>query len=147
VRQGTAWLAKHELTRATASRGAAEPKLSGRVEVDDADRGGARPGGKRGRGAAGRTPGAAAVETTPERLRLGVVKRFRKREAEKTAKRDLAAGSTAVGDGLPRWPAVEKAGCSHRPVATGSGERAACWAPFRRVDATLGNVRTAVAGA
>ncbi len=41
-------------------------KLSGRVELDDAYLGGERTGGKRGRGAPGKTPFVAAVETTPE---------------------------------------------------------------------------------
>ena len=36
VRQQTAWLMKHKLMRAMAAREAAKPKLSGRVEVDDA---------------------------------------------------------------------------------------------------------------
>src|SRR3954454_8716107 len=83
VRQPTAWLVTHKLMRAMAAREAAKPKLSGRVEMDDAylggERpggkrgrvemddaylGGERPGGKRGRGAAGKTPIIAAVETT-----------------------------------------------------------------------------------
>src|SRR3954447_7568005 len=78
VKQGTAWLMKHKLMRAMAAREAGKPKLAGRVEVDDAYLGGERSGGKRGRGAAGKTPIVAAVETTPERkpkrLRLSVVK-------------------------------------------------------------------------
>src|SRR5918998_4280220 len=67
VKQGTAWLVKHKLMRAMAAREAAKPKLSGRVEIDDAYLGGERPGGKRGRGAAAKTPVVAAVETTAER--------------------------------------------------------------------------------
>src|SRR3954447_1038302 len=150
VKQGTAWLMKHELMRAMAAREAGEPKLSGRVEVDDAYLGGERTGGKRGRGAAGKTAIVAAVETTPERkprrLRLSVVKGFRKKEVEKLAKRDFAPGTNVVSDGLSCWPAVEKAGCSHRPMVTGSGKRAAGWTPFRWVNTTLGNVKTAIAG-
>ena len=41
--------------------------LQGRVALDDAYLGGERSGGKRGRGAAGKTPFVAAVETTAER--------------------------------------------------------------------------------
>jgi hypothetical protein len=69
VRQPTAWLVKHKLMRAMAAREAAKPKLSGRVEVDDAYLGGERPGGERGRAAsaAGKTPFVTAVETTAER--------------------------------------------------------------------------------
>jgi hypothetical protein len=150
VKQGTAWLVKHKLMRAMAAREAAEPKLEGRIEIDDAYLGGERPGGKRGRGAAGKTPVVAAVETTPERkprrLRLTVVKGFRKREVEKVARRDLAPGSTVVSDGLSCWPAVEKAGCEHRPMRTGSGRQAARWAPFRWVNTCLGNIKAAIVG-
>jgi transposase-like protein len=150
VKQGTAWLVKHKLMRAMAAREAAKPKLSGRVEIDDAYLGGERSGGKRGRGASGKTPIVAAVETTaerkPRRLRLSVVKGFRKKEVERIAKRDFAPGTTVVSDGLSCWPAVEKAGCSHRPMVTGSGKRAASWAPFRWVNTALGNIKTAIAG-
>ena len=150
VKQGTAWLMKQKLMRAMAAREAAKPKLEGRVEIDDTYLGGERSGGKRGRGASGKTPIVAAVETTPERrpkrLRLSVVKGFRKREVERLAKRDLAPGSNVVSDGLSCWPAVEKAGCSHFPMATGTGEKAASWTPFRWVNTTLGNIKTAIAG-
>ena len=92
----------------------------------------------------------AAVETTaerkPKRLRLTVVKGFRKREVEKLAKAAIEPGATVVSDGLSCWPAVEKAGCSHRPMATGAGKRAANWTPFKWVNTTLGNVKTALAG-
>jgi transposase-like protein len=150
VKQGTTWLMKHKLMRAMQAREAEKPKLEGRVEIDDTYLGGERSGGKRGRGAAGKTPVVAAVETTPERkprrLRLSVVKGFRKREVEKVAKRDLAPGSAVVSDGLSCWPAVVNAGCSHRPMVTGSGKRAADWAPFRWVNTTLGNIKTAIVG-
>jgi transposase-like protein len=150
VRRQTAWLMKHKLMRAMGTREAAKPKLSGRVEVDDAYLGGERHGGKRGRGAAGKTPIVAAVETTaerkPRRLRLTVVKGFRKREVEKIAERDFAPGANVVSDGLSCWSAVEKAGCAHFPMATGSGKRAATWTPFRWVNTCLGNIETAIAG-
>jgi ISXO2-like transposase domain/Transposase zinc-ribbon domain len=150
VKQGTAWLMKHKLMRAMAGREAAKPKLQGRVEIDDTYLGGERSGGKRGRGAAGKTPVVAAVETTaerkPRRLRLSVVRGFRKREVEKVAKRDLAPGSTVVSDGLSCWPAVEKAGCEHRPMRTGSGRRAAGWASFKWVNTCLGNIKAAIVG-
>ena len=81
-----------------------------------------------------------------QRLRLSVVKGFRKKEIERLAKGHLAPGSEIVSDGLSCWPAVEKAGCSHRPMATGSGKRAARWTPFRWVNTTLGNIKTAIAG-
>ena len=143
TRQPTAWLIKHKLMAAMAAREAEKPKLAGRVEVDDAYLGGARSGGKRGRGAAGKTPFVAAVETTaerkPRRLRLTVVRGFRKQEIEKLAKRDFAAGSNVVSDGLSCWTAVERAGCGHFPMLTGSGPQAARWVPFTWVNTALGN--------
>ena len=100
AKQATAWLVKHKLMRTMAEREAKKPKLQGRVEIDDAYLGGARSGGKRGRGAAGKTSVVAAVETTAERrprkLKLLPVKGFRKREVEK-----LAREHTKVSPELP----------------------------------------------
>jgi transposase-like protein len=150
TRQPTAWLMKQKLMAAMQARDAGKPKLAGRVEVDDAYLGGQRSGGKRGRGAAGKTPFVAAVETTadrkPRRLRLTVVKGFRKKEIEALAKRDFAAGSNIVSDGLSCWTAVTAAGCDHFPMITGGGPQAAKWAPFKWVNTTLGNIKTALAG-
>lgn len=150
VRQPTAWLLKQKLMQAMATRETVKPKLAGRVEIDDAYLGGERSGGKRGRGAAGKTPFVAAVETTPEgrprRLRLTVVKGFRKTAVAQVAKASLAAGSDVVSDGLSCWLAVAKAGCRHWPMPTGSGRQAARWTPFKWVNTALGNIKTALSG-
>ena len=150
TRQPTAWLLKHKLMAAMQAREAEKPKLEGRVEVDDAYLGGARSGGKRGRGAAGKTPFVAAVETTaerkPRRLRLTVVKGFRKKEIEALAKRDFAGGSNVVTDGLSCWTAVTAADCTHFPMRTCGGPQAARWVPFTWVNTALGNIKTALAG-
>jgi hypothetical protein len=55
---------QHKLTQVMMERDA-DQQLAGRVEMDDAYLGGERSGG-RGRGALGKTPFIAAVETTPE---------------------------------------------------------------------------------
>ena len=150
TRQPTAWLIKHKLMAAMQAREAEKPRLGGRVEIDDAYLGGERSGGKRGRGAAGKTPFVAAVETTaerkPRRLKLTVVKGFRKKEIERLAKRDLAGGSNVVTDGLSCWTAVSEAGCDHFPMVSGSGPKAARWAPFTWVNTALGNIKTALTG-
>ncbi len=56
-------------------------QLGGSVQRDDAYLGGERSGGKRGRGAPGKTPFVAAVETNeqghPQRVTLTVVEGFR----------------------------------------------------------------------
>ena len=150
VRQPTAWLMKQKLMSAMAERDAGKPKMSGRVEVDDAYLGGVRSGGKRGRGAAGKTPFVAAVETSldrkPRRLKLQVVKGFRKAEIAKLAQSSFAAGTNVVSDGLSCWQTVTKAGCDHFPMTTGSGKKAAQWPSFNWVNTTLGNIKTAIAG-
>ena len=65
---------------------------------------------------------------------------------ERLAERDFAAGSNVVSDGLSCWPAVEKAGCQHFPMVTGSGPQSAKWAPFTCFNTALGNIKTALAG-
>jgi transposase-like protein len=149
VKQTTAWSMKQKIMQVMREREAATP-LQGRVEIDDAYLGGARSGGKRGRGAAGKTPVVAAVETTPERrpkkLQLLPVKGFRKKEVEKLAREHLVPETTVVSDGLSCWAAVASAGCRHFPMVTGSGRQAARWAPFKWVNTTLGNIKAAIGG-
>ena len=83
VNQPTAWTMKQKIMAVMARRARDKP-LSGRVEMDDAYLGGVRSGGKRGRGAPGKTPFEAAVSTGPEggphKAKLAPVKGFRKRE-------------------------------------------------------------------
>jgi len=150
VREATAWLIKQKIMTAMQTREEAKPKLKGRVEMDDAYLGGARSGGKRGRGAAGKTPFIAAVETTierrPRRIKLKTVKGFRKKEVERFAKADIEPRSSAVSDGLSCWPAVTKADVDHFPMRTGSGRQAAKWAPFKWVNTVLGNIKTSITG-
>ena len=59
-----------------------------------------------------------------------MVKGFRKKEIATLARRDLAAGSNVVSDGLRCWRVVTAAGCDHFPMNTGSGPNAAKWIPF-----------------
>ena len=149
VKQTTAWSMKQKILQVMLEREAKKP-LSGRVEIDDAYLGGARSGGKRGRGAAVKTPIVAAVETTAERrprkLKLLPVNGFRKKAVEKLAREHLAPETTVVSDGLSCWAAVTEAGCDHFPMVTGSGRQAARWAPFKWVNTTLGNVKAAIVG-
>jgi hypothetical protein len=55
VSYNTAWSVKHKLMQVMLERERNQP-LSGRVELDDAYWGGARHGGKRGRGSENKTP-------------------------------------------------------------------------------------------
>ena len=105
IKQPTAWSMKHKIMAAMARR-EGETRLEGRVEMDDACLGGAR-SGKRGRGAAGKTPVVAVVSTgcegRPRKVKLAPVRGFRKREIARSAARRLAPGSEVVTDGLGCW--------------------------------------------
>ena len=149
VKQPTAWAVKHKIMAVMARR-EGETRLTGRVEMDDAYLGGVRSGGKRGRGAAGKTPFVAAVSTSPEgrprKLKLAPVKGFRKREIARGAKHWLAPGAAVVTDGLGCWSALDEAACSHQAIRTGSGRQAARMASFKWVNTTLGNIKSAITG-
>ena len=134
VTQTTAWKIKHKLGQVMLERDGAK-RLSGRVEIDDAYIGGERTGGKRGRGAPGKTPFIAAVETTPEgkpiRLKLRRVAGFRSASIAAFARRSLDPACTVVSDGLACFTAVTGAGCAHHALTTGSGSSAAKTPAFK----------------
>ena len=75
-----------------------------RVEMDDAYLGGKRRGGKRGRGAAAKTPLVVMLETNveghPLRLKLRAVKGFRKAAIKQLGAGTLAPGTRVVSGGL-----------------------------------------------
>src|SRR6201988_5537658 len=99
VTQTTAWKIKHKLAQVMLERDAAK-QMTGRVEIDDAYVGGERTGGKRGRGAEGKTPFVAAVETTddgkPVRIKLRRVTSFCTHSIASFAKTSLAPDCTVV---------------------------------------------------
>jgi len=103
-------------------------RLCGRVEVDEAYLGGQK-GGKRGRGAEGKTLVLVAVEGDAKK-RLGRV-RFRCVEAadwdavESFVRDNIEPGAKIVTDGLPVSRKLRAAGFSHRPrVITDGGDAA-----------------------
>lgn len=149
VTQTTAWKIKHKLMQVMMERDAGK-RLKGRIEMDDAYLGGARSGGKRGRGSPGKTPIVAAVETTPEgkpiRLKLRRVNGFRRSEIARLAKNGFDPGSSVVSDGLRCFAAVTEAGCSHQTIITGSGRKAALTPAFKWVNTALANIKNAMTG-
>ena len=65
ISYNAAWRMRHKLMQMMMERDREHP-LSGWIELDDAYLGGERSGGKRGRGAPGKTPFVAAVETNEQ---------------------------------------------------------------------------------
>jgi hypothetical protein len=148
IKQTNAWSLRQKIMQVMAVRDGKKPP-DGRVEMDGAYLGGHRPG-RQGRGAAGKQPFVAAVSTSddrrPRRMRLLPVEGFRKKEVRRLVAGHLASTSRIVTDGLDCWTAAAEAGLEHTAMVTGSGERAASWSPFRWVNITLGNVKTAITG-
>jgi len=147
ISYNAAWRMKHKLMQVMLERDTAK-KLSGFVELDDAYLGGERSGGTVGRGAAGKTPFVAAVETNheghPMRIKLSVVKGFRTRALQRWSRSCLTAGSTVISDGLPCFNAVTDAGCSHDRIVCGGGRASVEEAEFYWVNTILGNLKSAL---
>ncbi len=106
---------KHKLQQVMLERDGRK-RLTGRVEIN-AYLGGERSGGKRGRGAPGKTPFVAAVETTPEgkpvRLKLRRVAGLTGQAISRFALRSLDPSCAVVSDGLACFGYVCDAGCAH----------------------------------
>lgn len=117
--------------------------------MDDAYLGGER-SGPPGRGAEGKTPFVAAVETTeddkPHQIIQRRVKAFSKQALKKLACTALTPGAEVVSDDLACFAAVVEAGCSHKAIVTGSGPKAAKTPAFNWVNTALGNIKAELVG-
>ena len=117
----TAWSWLHKLRKAMV-RPDREP-LAGRVEADETYVGGPRPG-KRGRGAAGKTLVAGAVEAGQAggrrlgRLRLAVVPDASAASLEGFLAANVAKPATVATDGRRGYLGLPAAGYDHEPVSS-----------------------------
>lgn len=147
VAPNTAWKISHKLMQVMHEREAKRP-LTGRVEMDDAYLGGKRKG-RRGRGAAGKVPFVAAVETTdegkPRRMKLHPVSGFTAKAISKATSSFLRGECTVFTDGLPCFRVVSDCGFTHIPLRT-SGNKALQDSTFKWVNTVLGNVKCALVG-
>jgi transposase-like protein len=146
ITQNAAWKMKHKLAQAMLERNATK-RLKGKIQMDDAYLGGER-SGPPGRGAKGKTPFVAAVETTedgrPHQIILRRVTAFSKFALRKLASTALSSGAEVVSDGLACFAAVTEAGCTHTPIVTGGGPKAAKTPAFKWVNTALGNIKSAL---
>jgi transposase-like protein len=148
VAYNTAWLLKHKLMQAMRERDD-EKLLTGAVQVDDAYWGGQRRGGKRGRGAAGKTPFVAAVACDsagkPMTMRMTPVKGFQYASIDDWAKQHLSPNAEVTSDGLACFSAIVNT-CPHWSLATGGGPASVEEPAFTWVNTMLGNVKNALHG-
>ncbi|WP_308365347.1 MULTISPECIES: IS1595 family transposase [unclassified Microbulbifer] len=147
ISYNAAWRMKQKLMQVMLERDQ-HYKLSGFIELDDAYLGGERTGCKPGRGADGKTPFVAAVETTkegqPSRIKLSIIKGFRSTEISAWSKRHLSEGSTVISDGLACFNAVTEAGCAHDKIVCGGGRASVEEPEFYWVNTVLGNLKSAL---
>jgi ribosomal protein L37AE/L43A/transposase-like protein len=146
----SAWLLKHKLMQAMLEREQGRA-LEGVIQMDDAYWGGRRKGGKRGRGARGKTPFVVAVATDAETgkpltVRMDRVKGFRSKEIGRWSRKHLQAGAHVRSDGLSCFAAVQQANCTHEALPTSGPEGAENRKAFVWVDTVLGNVKSAMNG-
>ncbi len=144
-----AWRMRHKLMQVMMERDREHP-LGRSVQLDDVYLRGERSRGKRGRGAPGKTPFVAAVETNAEghplRVKLTVVEGFRLTEIAAWAQQHLSPGTQVLSDGLACFNGVTAAGCVHEPVVTGGAKAAVERPVFRWVNTILGNIKSALRG-
>jgi transposase-like protein len=121
----TAWTWLHKLRRCMVDPSRAP--LEGLVEVDESYIGGPRPG-VRGRGAAGKTAVACAVEKNggkTGRVRLAVIENCSREKLQAFVKGQLKEESTVHTDGWQAYVGIEKSGYAHiRDVVDGGLEEA-----------------------
>ena len=142
------WRMKHKLMQVMLERDNGK-RIQGDILLDDSYLGGERSGGKRGRGAPGKTPFVIAVEMKkdqPVRIKLNRVARFSLIELERWSRHHLAPGSKVTSDGLDCFTMVTRAGCEHRQVITGSGKKAAKHPVFQALNTVLGNLKNSFRG-
>jgi hypothetical protein len=149
VNYDTAWMMKHKLLQAMKEADDRHP-ISGIIQLDDVYWGGERRGGKRGRGAAGKTPFVAAVALNdkghPIHMRMTVVDGFRSQSIGPWAQRHLTSGDIVVSDGLACFKATERADCKHLGIVVGGRLELLDHKAFNWVNTMIGNVKNSLRG-
>ena len=145
IKWDTAWLIKQKLMEAIRQRNSIY-KLAGDIQIDDACDGGEKPG-KRGRGAANKTPFVIADQTRDGRpiyTQMRPVAAFTKEAIKTYALRSIEPGSRVLSDGLGCFRGIDEAGLKHVVKVTGGARPED--ADFKWVNTGLGNVKSAMTG-
>ena len=147
----TAWGMKQKLMQVMLIR---EEKtvIGGRIEVDDAYMGGESHEGKRGRGAAGKTPFVVAVETDPAnpdcvaRVMMKVLPNVSTASLKPWFEKSIAKGSLVITDGWRAYNFLGSIGLCHEAFDMPGGWRSGRHPSFRWVNTVLGNLKGNVRG-
>ena len=115
-----AWRMGHEIRKHMAQVDGDDP-LSGTVEVDETMIGGKRSGGKRGRGAEGKTIVMGMLEKDGD-VMTKVIPNVRRHTLLPIIEKNIEKGSEVQTDELRSYMGIEKMGYSHKTVNHGRGE-------------------------
>lgn len=149
VSYDTAWNLKHKIMQVMKEKEDARI-LSGNVQVDDAYLGGKR-SGKRGRGAAGKTPIIAAVQTdsegNPELIKLRVVNELTMEQIKIWAQLNLNRESNITVDGWRSYANLESMGFNLTQLKMDNPKINPNSKQFHWVNTVLSNLKTSLASA
>ena len=124
--------------------------LRGFVQVDDVYWGGKRPGGKRGRGADGKTPFVAALQRNemgnPIFMRLSRVEGFTGSEMLRWGQKHLNASTLVISDGLACFKSLNNIGHFHFAVKTTGRYKSPDFSLFDWLNTIIGNVKNKLIG-
>lgn len=149
VNYDTAWKLKHKLLQAM-KESDDKDKLGGIVQLDDVYWGGEKRGGKRGRGASGKTPFVAAVALNeqghPVRMKMTVVEGFKTKAIAQWSERHIKPETIVISDGLPCFRAVSSGNKHHFYAKTGGNLDMLEHPAFKWVNTMIGNVKSSLRG-
>jgi transposase-like protein len=125
-------------------------KIGGLIQIDDVYWGGKSRGGKRGRGAPGKSPFVAALSRNtkghPVHIRLSRVKTFSSEAIKHWADHHLNPKSIVISDGLGCFRSFEDCGHIHGAIITGDGRNPEKMKPFVWLNTIIGNVKNSIRG-
>lgn len=149
VNYDTAWKLKHKLLQAMKECDD-EGKIGGIVQLDDVYWGGERRGGKRGRGASGKTPFVAAVSLNkqghPVRMKMTVIDGFKSDVIKQWSEKHIRTGAIVISDGLPCFRAIASEDKHHVYAKTGGNLDMLEHPAFKWVNTMIGNVKNSLRG-
>jgi len=108
--------------------------LEGYVEIDEAFFGGVHPGGKRGRGAEGKTQVLVAVSVNekdrPDYVKFRVIPDAKGKTLKETVSQTVAEGSFVVTDGYRGYNGLKETGYDHLPCKITQPEENQTYLPW-----------------
>ena len=140
---------KHKLQMVMKKADDTKP-LKGLVQIDDVYWGGKKSGGKRGRGAAGKSPFVAALQCNdkghPIFIRFSRVAGFTSKEMLRWAQKHLTPESIIVSDGLACFKSFKDLGHNHFSIKTTGRYGSPGFSIFNWLNTVIGNVKNSIKG-